>query len=198
MCKGGNMPWEKTFDVEDAIENAMLLFWQKGYTDSSMAAILDATKLTKGSFYNAFGSKQKLFIQALKKYGQGRRSLIQSLIEQDSPKEAIANFFTALVEETAQDQDKKGCFMINTLLQIESYDHEIQVVVKNGLANSETFFKQMIELGQMRGEISTTLSASELASFLVGAMVSIRVLGRGFYDKSALQNLADQALLRIQ
>ncbi|TBR42812.1 TetR/AcrR family transcriptional regulator [Marinomonas agarivorans] len=192
------MPWEKTFDVEKAIENAMLLFWHQGYTDSSMAAILSATKLTKGSFYNAFGSKQNLFIQALKKYGQGRRERIQHLIEQDSPKQAIEDFFHGLVAETVQDHHKKGCFMINTLLNLESYEQEIQRVVKTGIANSETFFKQMIELGQMRGEIATTLRADELACFFVGTMVSIRVLGRGFYDKTALQLIANQALLRLQ
>ena len=27
------MPWEKTFNVDKAIESAMLLFWEKGYTD---------------------------------------------------------------------------------------------------------------------------------------------------------------------
>ena len=39
------MPWEKTFDEEQAIENAMILFWEKGYTDTSMANLLEATKL---------------------------------------------------------------------------------------------------------------------------------------------------------
>ena len=38
------MPWEKTFDEDTAVEAAMLLFWEKGYTDTSMADLLKATE----------------------------------------------------------------------------------------------------------------------------------------------------------
>ncbi|WP_172378407.1 TetR/AcrR family transcriptional regulator [Vibrio sp. Vb339] len=192
------MPWEKSFNMDLAIENAMLLFWEKGYTDASMSEILKVTGLTKGSFYNAFGSKQALFINALQMYGLGRRDIVIKLIELDSPKEALETFFSQLIDETIDDQNKKGCFIINTLLRIDSFDVEIQKITKKGMKNAETFFKQMIELGQSRGEISQYLIASELATYFVSSMVSIRVLGRGTYSKSQLESISNHSLANIR
>ena len=55
------MPWEKTFDIDEAIDRATEVFWAKGYEATSLADLIKATGVNKGSFYNAFGSKKKLF-----------------------------------------------------------------------------------------------------------------------------------------
>ena len=193
------MPWEKSFDEEKAIENAMILFWEKGYTDSSMANLLEATKLTKGSFYNAFGSKKELFTEALLKYdSENRRAVLQELVAMDKPIQAIEKFFGMIVEECSEDADKKGCFLINTSLELNSHDEDTQRIITNALKEVETFFKQMIELGQGRDEVVASVSAQDAARGLMGAVVGIRVLGRGVYNKQALRVLASQAINGIR
>ncbi len=52
------MPWEKSFKEEEAIEKAMKLFWEKGYEPASIADIIEATGVNRGSLYNAFGGKK--------------------------------------------------------------------------------------------------------------------------------------------
>ena len=193
------MPWEKTFNEDKAIEAAMILFWEKGYTDTSMANLLEATNLTKGSFYNAFGSKKDLFIKALLKYDlENRRKVLQKLVAMDQPVQAIESFFENMIEECSQDIDKKGCFLINTSLELNSYDEEIQKIIVNALSEVETFFKQMIELGQTRGEIVKNLDPQNTAKSLMGTVAGTRVLGRGIYDKAALKTLYDQAISGIK
>ncbi len=191
------MPWEKSFNVDKAIESAMLLFWKKGYTDSSMSELLDTTGLTKGSFYNAFGSKRDLFIQTLMKYDRDSRTALHELTAMDSPNRAIKAFFDNLVDSTISDPDKKGCFTVNLLTNIASYDDEIQAVVRGSVQSVETFLKQMIELGHSRGEISKDVSPEDTAKLLVGTMISIRVLGRGAYDTHELKMLSEHAVSLI-
>ncbi|WOO40246.1 TetR/AcrR family transcriptional regulator [Rubellicoccus peritrichatus] len=192
------MPWEKSFNVEQAIDSAKLQFWKNGYSDSPMSDLLKVTGLTKGSFYNAFGSKRNLFIRTFKKYDRESQAFLHQLIAMDSPKEAIRTFFDGLVETTIYDQDKKGCFTVNMLICIKSYDEEIQNLVRGSVLSVETFLKQMVELGQTRGEIPADLVPEMAAKFLVGAMVSIRVLGRGTYDPKEVRELADQAFSIVQ
>ncbi|MEM6823029.1 MAG: TetR/AcrR family transcriptional regulator, partial [Verrucomicrobiota bacterium] len=174
------------------------LFWRKGYSDTSMADLLDVTALTKGSFYNAFGSKRDLFIQALTRYEQDTRVMLQELSALDSPSTAIQTFFEGLIASTTSDTDKKGCFTVNMLLCITSYDEEIQSIVRRTAQSVETFFKQMIELGRVRGEISEDVSPEKNAKLLFSTMVSIRVLGRGTYDTKSLEILAERALRLIK
>lgn len=193
------MPWEKTFNEDKAVEAAMILFWEKGYSDASMANLLDVTKLTKGSFYNAFGSKKDIFIKALLKYDlENRRTVLQELIALDQPLQAIEKFFDMIIEECSQDTDKKGCFLINTSLELNAHDPETQKIITNALGEVETFFKQMIELGQMRGDMSANINPQNAAKGLMGAVVGIRVLGRGIYDKTALKALSSQAITTIK
>ena len=193
------MPWEKTFNEEQAIEAAMLLFWEKGYTDTSMSDLLKTTGLTKGSFYNAFGSKHDLFVKTLLKYDvENRRVFLQELVSKDSPVEAIETFFNAVVSESVEDRDRKGCFLVNTSLDLNSHEDEIKRIILKGLGEVETFFKQMIELGQLRAMISKDIVPEATAKALMGAVIGIRVLGRCVYDRKALEALSEQSLRLIR
>ena len=188
------MPTEKSFNVDEAIENAMLLFWKKGYKNTSISDLLDSTGLNRGSFYNAFGSKRNLFILTLMKYDRESRVELDELTLIGSPTKAIEVFFHCLIDKTVSDPDKKGCFTVNTLINITSYDDEIQKIARDSFHSVETFFKQMIKLGHVRGEISKDVSAEKTAISLASLMVSIRVLGRGTYDQKQLKILLNQVL----
>ncbi len=62
------MPWEKTFDIDEATDKAIEVFWKKGYEATSMSDLTQAMQINKGSLYNAFGSKKALFDRALARY----------------------------------------------------------------------------------------------------------------------------------
>lgn len=52
------MPWEKAFDTDKVLERAAEVFSIKGYEATSIADLLRAMELNKGSLYNSFGSKR--------------------------------------------------------------------------------------------------------------------------------------------
>jgi TetR/AcrR family transcriptional repressor of nem operon len=187
------MPWEKSFDEEVALEKAMNVFWEKGFEPASIADLLEGTGLNRGSFYNAFGSKQQLFLRALRKYDQERQANTAKLEALDNPKAAIASFYDAIVAGTIADQEYKGCFMFNTALEIATHDEQVQQLVSNGVREIEAFFRRSIEVGQARGEMSKTLNPEATAKTLLALIVAIRVLGRGVFAEAGLRTIADQA-----
>ena len=186
------MPWEKSFDEETAIENAMQVFWEKGFEPASIADLLEGTGLNRGSLYNAFGGKQQLFVKALQKYDQDRLAMLAKLEALDDPKKAIATFFDTTVAKTVADQDHKGCFLFNTALQIKTHDEEVNAIVTNGIREIEAFFRRSIEVGQARGDIPRGLDPEATAKTLLALVVAIRVLGRGVFAEAALRTIADQ------
>ncbi len=189
------MPWEKSFDVDDVVHKAMLLFWKQGYTDTSMAMLLDTTSLTKGSFYNSFGSKHDLFVQTLLHYDQDYREVIlQDLAALPSPLGAIETFLNGIVTDTLQDKEKKGCFLVNTTLDLVVHSPDVQKIVTCGFGKVEGFFHGRILKGQTLGEISPRINPEKTAKSLLAGLVGIRVLGRGLYDEAALRAIADQNL----
>lgn len=58
----------RTFDRDAALVGAMTLFWEKGYQDTSIAALTDRLGIAPPSLYAAFGSKSALFCEAAERY----------------------------------------------------------------------------------------------------------------------------------
>jgi AcrR family transcriptional regulator len=58
----------REFDREVALEAAMLLFWRKGFTATSMSDLCDVTGVSSPSLYAAFGSKEALYLEAAEHY----------------------------------------------------------------------------------------------------------------------------------
>ena len=137
------MPWEKSFDEEEVIDKAMEIFWEKGYEPASMADLIEGTGINRGSLYNAFGGKEQMFIRSLLKYDHAnRREVLAQLEALDDPKEAFHRLFEGLVKEASSDTHKKGCFMINTALNLSAHPKEIQKIVTKGLGETEAFFRR--------------------------------------------------------
>jgi len=188
------MPWEKSFDEEAAIENAMGVFWEKGYEATSIANLIESTGINRGSLYNAFGGKRQLFTQSLLKYDtEIRRAFIAELEALDNPKLAFKTLFDTLVQQSKNDKQPKGCFIVNTSVEIAFHDKEVRDIVTQGYMEFEAFFRRGIEVAQSRKDMPSTLDASSTAKTLFSLVIAIRVLGRGVYDELSLQVIADQA-----
>lgn len=193
------MPWEKTFDEDEAIGKAMKVFWEKGYEPASMANLIEGTGITRGSLYNAFGGKEKLFVKSLQKYDKdNRRAFLAELEAMDDPKRAITVFFDSLVAQTIADPEKKGCFLINTASELSAHGEEVNDIVRNGLREIQGFFRRSIEVAQARKQVPATLDPEATAKGLMAMIVAIRVLGRGMFDESSLKTIAAQAQLLLR
>ena len=69
------MPRKPNFDRDELIERARDLFWERGWAGTSLKDLEAALQMKPGSFYAAFGSKERLYSLALEKYaadGQAR------------------------------------------------------------------------------------------------------------------------------
>ncbi len=193
------MPWEKTFDIDDAIDRATEVFCAKGFEATSLADLLKAIGINKGSFYNAFGSKKKLFTLSLLKYEhEQRHDTLAQLEALQDPVLAISKLFDALIEDSLTDKDKKGCFLVNTALDLPNHDSDIEKAVKQGLNNTESFFKQQIKLGIETGAIPKHVDPEREAKGLLTLLVGLRVLARGVFDKASLAAIKSQAMGLIQ
>ena len=192
------MPWEKTFDIDDAVDRATQVFWEKGYESSSLADLIKATGVNKGSFYNAFGSKKKLFTQSLLKYErEQRRDTLAAFEALNSPTLAIEKLFDALIAQSLADEKKKGCFLVNTALDLPNHDEDIQETVKKGLKGTESFLERQLQNGIDNGVIKNKVEPAREAKGLLTLLIGLRVLARGVFDQANLEVIKFQAMRLI-
>jgi AcrR family transcriptional regulator len=85
------------FDRRTALREAMKLFWQRGYEGTSFDDLIAAMSISASSFYNSFGSKERLYNEAVDQYVSETSTWFgRSLSEPGSPGAAdVKEHFTA-------------------------------------------------------------------------------------------------------
>ncbi len=176
------------FDKEEVIRSAMEVFWDKGYENTSMKDLIEATGLLKGSLYNSFGSKEKLFMACLKMYGnQSKKNYFST---QEDPKSYLKNFFKRLVNEGKNKKFTKGCLIMNSCLEFSNgRDNMADLSMSFFNATEDNFKKVVIAI---KGENSSSLDVD--TTRLITAAFSIREISKFRKDEAFLKQIANTAL----
>lgn len=117
---------------EIILENAMQVFWEKGYDGASMVDIMAATGMHKGSLYQTFGDKKSLFMAALELYLDGMyKQQLQIISEHSDPAEAIRAVLFGMVDFSSDcDGSSHGCMAVNSLVDSAPFDEDISQLLE--------------------------------------------------------------------
>ncbi len=185
----------KEFDEEQVLEKAVNLFWCKGYHATSMQEVVEALGINRASLYDTFTDKHTLYLRALQKYRATQaQALIDTVTQAHSPKELLHQAFAGSIEEILNDPDNKGCFMVNSAVELGIHDAEIARMVEENRCNIENAFAQVIQKGQAQGEIPTMHKAEALATFFYNTLNGMRILAKTNPDRTSLMQVAQIAL----
>ncbi len=114
-------PYE--FDPDVAIDRAMEVFWRQGYAGTTPQDLLDATGIGKGSFYNRFKSKHKMFELCLLRYRQSQADALVQFLKQPGPaKERLRKALQTLIAFDLEGPVRKGCLAVNTAAELATSD----------------------------------------------------------------------------
>lgn len=186
------MPRVKQFDEKEVLQNAMALFWKKGFHATSIQDLVDHLGINRASLYGTFGGKKELFEQAFQLYrSQNITAMIQFLEKQPSVKQGLLRLFEMSVEDSVSDSEKKGCFVVNTTTELVPGDSAIQEVLK---INKDTFEKVYYELllkGEANGEIPPGKDLRAIARLLF-------LLNNGLKVVSKIQPEREQLMRSIR
>ena len=78
------------FDRDEAITQAMHLFWEHGYEGASLAVLRHAMgDISSASFYAAFGSKEALYRETLERYLDKHGGIIGAVVQQQRQRDVL-------------------------------------------------------------------------------------------------------------
>ncbi|QGZ66604.1 TetR/AcrR family transcriptional regulator [Paraburkholderia acidisoli] len=180
----------REFDEAAALEAAVHCFWLRGYEATSVRDLAESMGITGASLYNAFGDKRSLFRRALAHYVEHSFGAREARFETTlPPRDALHAFFREIVERSVADDERKGCLLVNSALEVAPHDPEFQQAIAAVLVRVEAFFRRCVSAGQQRGEISRTQTAEDLARTLLGTLLGLRVLARSRPERELLEGL---------
>lgn len=169
----------KVFNEEDALDKAIEIFWSKGYNGTSAQDLVTYLGLSRSSLYDTFGDKHSLFIKALQRYQKKSYDDVSSVLQKsENIKETIKEIFAQAIIESFEDKITKGCFMVNSTVELALHDTEIGKVVNDNRQKMEEVFFLAIKRGQELNQISRSSDPRLLARFIFNNYSGIRVLAR--------------------
>lgn len=187
----------REFDEEEVIERAMNAFWQHGYDGASLPVLLEAMRLSRGSFYKAFGSKKALFLKVLERYdAQVIRPGVAMLKDGSRPGSERLSALLQGALSTMEQGDRRGCLACNTAAGAAHDDPDISAVVNDQLRRlAKGMAAALADTPRLRGRSRDELRAEGEA--LAQHYMGLRVAGRSGRDMARLRSASTSHLVAM-
>lgn len=179
------------FDEEKVLDAAIKVFWEKGYEATSLSDLTDRMGIQRPSIYAAFGDKKALFETALRRYTMSHAAEIRARLQSHaSVKEAFRAFFESVVADAYTEKQSRGCFCINTMVELAPHDEKFEVLTREHQMYLSVIFQETLERGIQSGELETKTDAKALAQALIVSLIGLTVILKSRPD----QTFVDHAL----
>ncbi|RAZ90309.1 TetR/AcrR family transcriptional regulator [Mesorhizobium hawassense] len=189
---GAGRPRE--FDIDQALDRAVLLFWRHGYEGTSIADLTDALGITRASLYAAFGSKEVLFQRVMDRYesraGAYRRAAQQATALED----AIRLLMTGPVELHGDKRNPQGCLGVQGALSVSASSQVVRGDLATRRRRGELGILDRLRRAQDEGELQASAQPGDLARYLSALIYGMAVLSADGASKKELAAVADIAL----
>lgn len=182
---------QRAYDPNDFLARATRAFWARGYAGTSVADLVAATGVNRGSIYAAYKGKRALFLASLRHYDAQHRAGFLDGLAGHSPRVAILAAFDAAAAAPAA--HPPGCLLVNTATELGPHDPEIAAFVTESLEQVEAFFANRLRAGQADGTIPATVPVAATATALIGLFLGLRVLTRAGADRGARDAIVGRA-----
>ncbi|WP_338839135.1 TetR/AcrR family transcriptional regulator [Flavobacterium ginsenosidimutans] len=185
------------YEDSNIIKKAQEVFWQKGYSATSLSDLQKATGAGAGSFYNTFkGGKKEVFQKAVQERRLAFDNFKNELTKSDSPLELIKDFFRSIAQADANEH-LKGCIIANTVVEMTFIDEDLENSAVQILKEVEQMFTEVIKEEQLKGNIKTQTSPEILGKYLITFWCGLNTLRRMYPDKNVLKDQIEMQLAVI-
>lgn len=194
----------RNFDETAVLDAAAAEFRVHGFADTSTEQLCEAAGMLRGSLYNAFVSKDELFVRALDRYATKFREL-QAAILTDTGQTGAARLL-AVMDAILQEEREAhaeghgaGCMVVHSMMTpgLRERDSRIARILDQDLRERQSLLEGAIRSGQLDGSITAAIEPDEGAMLFITATNGLRVMGQAGVLPEALRRIAMTAMSPI-
>ena len=183
------------FDANDAIREAMEAYWAKGYEANSVKSLSEMLGITRSSFYNAFGTREELFVRALEVYCEEApdRALMESP-HRMGVRRLITGFFRTVCQVRASDPAARGCLVVNAIAELCQQHSTLGPMLEKAVFSSLERIETLVDYGVKTGELDPELDVHGTALAVQNLMIGVNLLAKVVREESELALTTDTTL----
>ncbi|WP_024512287.1 TetR/AcrR family transcriptional regulator [Bradyrhizobium sp. ARR65] len=177
----------REFDHDDVLRIAFDQFWRKGVRGASLSDIARDAGVQRGSLYNAFGSKEALFLCAYERYASEYLSSLQRALGSGTLRQRLTAFFDLTIKNFRSGSPPRGCPTTRGLMELGA-DENARRAFADLISRITSLVQETLSIGIKRGEFDGTPEVAAL--HIVTVTRGLAVLERAFGDDAKLRRIA--------
>jgi TetR/AcrR family transcriptional regulator, copper-responsive repressor len=181
----------RSFDRDDVLERAMLLFWKHGYDATSVALLTEAMGIGAPSLYAAFGDKRALFKDALDHYMVNYGSFTVRAFQEADPRVAVERLLLGAAAAFTSAGHPPGCMIITAATNCAPESAAVEKRLRTIRAGTVLAIEEKIANGL---EKIPRARAHTLALFFSATLQGMSAQARDGATREELEGVARAAL----
>ncbi|MEO6392004.1 MAG: TetR/AcrR family transcriptional regulator [Pyrinomonadaceae bacterium] len=156
----------REFDREQALGQALKVFWSKGYEGASLTDLTAAMGINRPSLYAAFGDKESLFRAAVDRYEAERLSFIQRALDQPTALAVVESMLQGVVRLQTRPGTPAGCFMVQAALVTGDGAKGVCEELRSRRSAGEVALRKRLQRAKKEGDLSSDANPADLARYV--------------------------------
>lgn len=185
---------QREFDVEQALDAALCVFWRKGYEGTSYSDLTEAVGVERPALYAAFGNKQEFFRRVLARYEQRFMDYFPAALQRPTAREVAKHILFSSADINTRHGDNRGCLGINGIVAGSDDAEPVRQALVDFRAAGEAQLRERFERARAEGDLPNTASPEALAAFVMAVSHGMAVQAKAGFSREKLEAVAEQAL----
>lgn len=184
----------RKFDLDDALDRAVLVFWQLGYERTTLTDLCEAMGVNRPSLYAAFGTKEELFHRALDRYANGPYAYEPDALALPTAREVAAALLYGAVDRQTGVDTPHGCLAVLGATTHPDTDSPVARALIDARAAGEDAVRERLVRAQAEGDLPADAEPDELAAYLRTVIYGMTVKAATGATRPQLERVVELAL----
>ncbi|MFT5719974.1 MAG: AcrR family transcriptional regulator [Motiliproteus sp.] len=184
----------RAFDPEVALEQALEVFWRKGYDGTSLADLTEAMGINKPSLYSTFGNKDQLFLKAIERYENRPCAFFQPALDEPTALLVVEKMLYGAAASFSDKSHPQGCIIIQGALSCSKTADAVKEALMTIRQKSEQRLRERLTRAQAEGDIPATTNVETLARYLGTVIQGMSIQANNGATQDELTEVADLVL----
>lgn len=179
-----------------ALKQAMKLFWEQGFEGTTFDDLIEGMGISPSTFYNSFGSKEKLYNEAAECYVSEASKWFSAAMADTSvdTRGAFSQLFKKLAYEYSREDLPHGCMVSLSGTHLSSELQNIRALMVDYRASTERRFIERIRRGIAEGDMPADCDVEGLAAYANTVVRGLAVQARDGATRKRLLDIAGIAM----
>jgi TetR/AcrR family transcriptional regulator, transcriptional repressor for nem operon len=184
------MARHKEFNRDEVLQEAMEVFWSRGYEATSIQDLVTRMGINRQSLYDTFGDKHSLYLEALDRYRAVEARKVLDLLEQPgSVRKTLRQLFEGVVESALCDGKRRGCFIGNATSELAGRCKATAARSCSNMTATEKAFYRALLRGKKSGEFTGVRDLRAVARFFYSSLQGLALMAKANRDRKTLEDV---------